>query len=255
MVQTNPAQIFLTEAADLLTQIEEIALEVDPRATDPETINRLFRTFHTIKGSGAMFGFDDVAAFTHHVETALDLVREHALAFSPELVELILASKDCIDAMLNGGMGERPAVVENALRIVAALHALHPDKQPLPAETRAPAAPDQGGDRASDSVPTPNEIWRIRFRPSPGIMLGGTNPLALLKELRGLGACTIRAELGAVPPLETIKPDHCYILWNVVLPTNRGLNAIKDVFTFVEDGSEISIEGVAANKRRSAELF
>ena len=30
---------------------------------------------HTIKGSGAMFGFDDIAAFTHEVETTFDQVR------------------------------------------------------------------------------------------------------------------------------------------------------------------------------------
>ena len=41
-----------------------------------EAVNQIFRAFHTIKGSGAMFGFDEVAAFTHHIETLLDQVRE-----------------------------------------------------------------------------------------------------------------------------------------------------------------------------------
>ncbi|MBK8002224.1 MAG: Hpt domain-containing protein [Verrucomicrobia bacterium] len=50
-------------------------------------MNRLFRAFHTIKGSGAMFGFEAVAAFTHHVETALDRVREGQLALSQQPID------------------------------------------------------------------------------------------------------------------------------------------------------------------------
>ncbi|HEY9249092.1 MAG TPA: Hpt domain-containing protein, partial [Rariglobus sp.] len=90
MNSPDPASTFLLEAEDLLTQIEEIALEAGRQTADAEAINRLFRAFHTIKGSGAMFGFDAVAAFTHHVETALDQVREGVLVLDTALLELIL---------------------------------------------------------------------------------------------------------------------------------------------------------------------
>jgi len=47
---------------------------------DPELVARAFRVMHTIKGSGAMFGFDEVAAFTHELETVFDRVRKGTLA-------------------------------------------------------------------------------------------------------------------------------------------------------------------------------
>ena len=97
----TPSHTFLQEAEDLLVQIEVITLELRPGEVPGEPINHLFRAFHTIKGSGAMFGFDQVAAFTHHVETVLDRVRAGALTISEELLNLVLAAKDQIKALLD----------------------------------------------------------------------------------------------------------------------------------------------------------
>lgn len=85
------------------------------------------------------------------------------------------------------------------------------------------------------------ERFRICFRPSPDLMVSGTNPLTLLNELRALGECEVKADLAAVPLLETLQADRCHIAWEVILTTDKGLNAIKDVFMFVEDGSDLQI--------------
>ncbi len=100
MKQSDPAQTFLLEAEDLLAEIEETAIDLSQNPGDPEAVNRMFRAFHTIKGSGAMFGFDEVAAFTHHVETLLDGVRKGALEITPPLLSLLLAARDHIKTLL-----------------------------------------------------------------------------------------------------------------------------------------------------------
>jgi two-component system chemotaxis sensor kinase CheA len=76
MSGTDPAQIYRQEAADLLEQLEQTLLDQEHAPGDADLINTAFRALHAIKGSGAMFGFDAVAAFTHHVETAFDRVRK-----------------------------------------------------------------------------------------------------------------------------------------------------------------------------------
>ena len=113
MSQPIPNNTFLNEAEDLLGQIEEIILEVRPGDAPGEPIHHLFRAFHTIKGSGAMFGFDTVAAFTHHVETVLDKVREGIVPLSKELIDLILASKDQIKGLLGEAQGGSAVPLEN----------------------------------------------------------------------------------------------------------------------------------------------
>lgn len=240
MSQPNPVNTFLLEAGDLLGQIEEIVLDVDAASPDPEDINRLFRAFHTIKGSGAMFGFDDVAAFTHHVETALDQVREGSLKLSSELLEIVLAAKDQIKTLLDAAQGEAAVVPGSGEKIIEELAALTGHG----GATAATSTPAAAKPAAADVLP--RQTFRIRFRPDRALMVSGTNPVSLLNELRELGECTVVAKTDAIPPLGEIQADQIYFSWEITLTTGRGQNAIKDVFIFVEDGSKLSIEPVAA---------
>jgi two-component system chemotaxis sensor kinase CheA len=256
MNPANPSSTFLIEAEDLLDKIQETALELRPGEAVGEPIHRLFRAFHTIKGSGAMFGFDAVAQFTHHVETVLDKVREGEMPVSNELISLILASKDRIKALLDSAQGGPlipPDVGEQ--EIVSRLNALLPGaaaSSPAlahrdPSLTQVPALQVEAAEESSPAAtPKITQTFHIRFRPNPSVMACGTNPVLLLNELRALGPCSLVASTDAIPCLEELQPDQCYLAWEVTLHTDRGLDAVKDVFIFVEDGSEISIETSAA---------
>ena len=74
---------FKEEAYELLTELEASLLELEETPDNMELIGSVFRAMHTIKGSGAMFGFDDVANFTHEVETVYDLVPRRGARLVP----------------------------------------------------------------------------------------------------------------------------------------------------------------------------
>lgn len=247
-------QTFLLEAQDLLLGIEETALALSPGQPVGEPIHQLFRAFHTLKGSGAMFGLEAVAAFTHHVESALDGVREGRVPVTADLIDLILRAKDHLELLLDtaqdplvrrdpadpGEAGQPVAREPDGTDIVAAFAALLTNTSPSEeAKTsQLPAPPAHAPDRIAASLQT----YHIRFHPHRGILAAGANPVALLNELRTLGPCHIVADTGAVPPLEELQVDHCYLAWDITLVTNAGPDAIKDVFIFVEDGSQLSIQ-------------
>ena len=73
---SDPADTFRQEASELLEKLEAALLDLERSPADHDLINRAFRALHTIKGSGAMFGFDEVAAFAHEFESAFDRVRK-----------------------------------------------------------------------------------------------------------------------------------------------------------------------------------
>jgi two-component system chemotaxis sensor kinase CheA len=242
MNTNNPVQTFLIEAEDLLARIEEITLELSPNVPAGDLINELFRAFHTVKGSGAMFGFDTVAGFTHHVETVLDQVRDGRLPLSAELISLLLRSKDQIKALLDAAQNQQAPPVAAGAAIIAALAAL----QPAAAAAKSPGAPapETGGDAPTPPAgdDSPPQTFKIHFRPPPDLMISGTNPIALLNELRALGDCRVVADASRVPPLDQLQPDHCHLAWDITLTTTKGLNSIQDVFIFVGDGGELRIE-------------
>ena len=183
MSGTDPAQTYRQEAADLLDQLEQALLDLEHTPGDADLVNTAFRALHTIKGSGAMFGFDAVAAFTHHVETAFDRVRKGEVAASANLIAVTLSAKDLIRRLI-----EQPDSVAEAegAAIIDRLHA-------------ALAAPGANASAAPAAT-----TWRLRFRLPRDAMALGTNPLLLLDELRALGTCNIVTDTSLIPPLDAL---------------------------------------------------
>ena len=232
-------QSFREEAREILVDLEAALLELNENAGDLELVGRVFRGLHTIKGSGAMFGFEELAAFTHNLETAFDEVRNGRLEINPELVDLTLAALDQIRAMLEEGADGTAAADEAACnRILTQVRRMTGAASDQPAEEKAapPAACAAGGG--------PLREWSIRFAPGPDLMLNGTDPLLLLRELKQLGGLSVKASMAAVPPLAELDPERCYVAWEMVLATEVGADAIRDVFIFVEDHCELTIEPV-----------
>jgi len=224
------------EAGELLAELETSLLELEENPEDADLIGRVFRAMHTIKGSGAMFGFDEIAAFTHEVETVFDLVRNGKLAVTKQLLNLTLRARDTIKALLDCSLsGEEVDRVE-AEAIIAGLKQLVPPAgiESIPQVEQTTSDPAETG--------LGQQTWRIRFKPHPEIFLCGGNPSALLSELCELGASHVVAHMDAIPLLNDLNPEHCYIYWDVILTTNRGIDAIKDVFIFVEDDCELRID-------------
>jgi two-component system chemotaxis sensor kinase CheA len=231
----TPSETFLQEAQELLEQLEHTLLDLSEQPGNGELVDAAFRAMHTIKGSGAMFGYEAVAAFTHHVETAFDRVRQGKLVADETLIRLALAARDHIRRMI-----EQPGPDDDALAapILAGL-------QSLLAGGDAAAAPPSAGKNAQAATPA-QAGWRLKMRLPADAMQMGTNPLLLLDELRGLGTARIVADAAAVPPLEELDPAICHIGWTADLITTQPRSAIEDVFLFVLDDMKLEIEPLQA---------
>jgi two-component system, chemotaxis family, sensor kinase CheA len=103
-------QVFFEEAGENLDRMEQQLLEIDIESADDETLNSIFRCAHSVKGGAATFGFADVAALTHQMETLLDKLRRHELEPNAAMVDVLLQSGDALKAQLalhqSGGKGE-----------------------------------------------------------------------------------------------------------------------------------------------------
>jgi len=227
------------EAGELLAELETSLLDLEETPDNSDLINRVFRAMHTIKGSGAMFGFDEIAIFTHEVETVFDLVRNGKMTVTKRLLDLTLKSRDHISYLLSCQIGEK---VDRSRgdEIIAGLRQLLP--KPETDGKKSTNIQANNGSPHSDEELADESTWRIRFRPATNILLCGTNPLSLINELRELGSAHVVAQFDEIPQLSDLSPENCYIYWDIILTTTRGEDAIRDVFIFVEDDCEIKIE-------------
>ncbi|MFH0809930.1 MAG: chemotaxis protein CheA [Pseudomonadota bacterium] len=225
-------QAFREEAADLLVELESAVLELEDQPDDRATLDRIFRAMHTVKGSGAMFGFDRVASFTHHIETVLDKARSGQMAVTRRLIDLILASRDQISAMLD----DPNAGQEQRAEIEAALSEL------LASTGAGPAAVKETPKEAAPAY------FRIRIKMPREATTRGVDPLTLLRDLKDLGDCETTVFTDELPALPAVEAEQLYFYWDVILTTSAGLPAVKDVFIFVEEDGGISIEEVKPEK-------
>ncbi|PTS76626.1 chemotaxis protein CheA [Sphingomonas sp. HMWF008] len=226
MSQADPTAAFRIEAGELLDQIEQGLLDLGHRLDDYDLIDSIFRGLHTLKGSGAMFGFDALAGFTHHCESAFDRVRKRLAPATAELVAVILAAQDHMRALLDDTTG---ASTPAGAAIIERLHTAMDGASPV-------AAPAKSSER----------VWRLTFRLPLDAMANGSNPLMLLDELRALGESRIVALTDRIPPIGDLDPTECHFGWDVTLRGDISRNDIDDVFIFVMDDMELEIaEGEA----------
>jgi len=233
----NFRQAFQEEAREILVELEAALLELNENPGNKDLVGRTFRALHTIKGSGAMFGFDELAAFTHNLENAYDEVRNGRLRVTPELINLSLAALDQIKGMVELTDVDKSVSAD----ILAKLRELTGKSEPQNAKEAPPAS-----SAPAAAASTPTRDWRVSFSPGPDLMRNGSNPLLLLSELKQLGNLQIKASMTAIPPLAELDPERCYISWDMTLKTSATPESIRDVFIFVEDGCDLSIEPVSA---------
>jgi len=95
-------KVFFDEAEELLAEKERLLLAVDIAAPDPEDLNAIFRTAHSIKGGASTFGLNDMSEVTHVLESLLDRIRKGEMVLSAQHVDAFLAAKDILKMQLDG---------------------------------------------------------------------------------------------------------------------------------------------------------
>ena len=117
-------QVFFDEAEELLAEMERLLLGVDVAAPDPEDLNAVFRTAHSVKGGASTFGLSDMSEVTHVLESLLDRIRKGEMALTSNHVDAFLAAKDTLKMQLDGHRHGAPVDQEAVANVRMVLHDL-----------------------------------------------------------------------------------------------------------------------------------
>lgn len=229
---------FLEEANELIADLEDALLTLEENPDNMESVHRVFRVMHTLKGSGGMFGFDAVSNFTHHLENIYYQIRNEKLTLTKEILTLTLKSVDLIKELLKSPDQLPESVQQTYDKLVIEIKAVF---EKYNAEEKAA----ESNSKKSGLLKTDYkglQTYYIHFQPNSDILQNGTNPIYLIDELVSLGEAYVIADTSNIPKISEFKPDDCYISWEIILATRAELGDILDVFIFVEDESNIDIQ-------------
>ncbi|MBV8309991.1 MAG: chemotaxis protein CheA, partial [Planctomycetaceae bacterium] len=271
-------EMFFEEAREHLISLEEGLMDLERRQGDHAHLDKTFRAAHTIKGAAAMVGLEPIARFTHGIEAVLEKIRTGSLAVDSDIITTLLESLDHLAAMVEGyaagspvpGSGDLSQRLGDLLRVTPpgpapassrpAPEAGGPSRpEPdsvtgrpaptIPAPTESPlgppqpAAPAASSDDATGLQPdSPSSSYQIKLSPGPDTLRRGVNPLGVLDELRELGESTVTTDPQAVPLLDELDPERCYLSWTITVRTDAEPERLRDVFLFVSEDSNVHIE-------------
>ncbi|WP_338909814.1 chemotaxis protein CheA [Serratia marcescens] len=214
-------QTFFDEADELLADMEQHLLELDPLAPDIEPLNAIFRAAHSIKGGAATFGFSVLQETTHLLENLLDGARRQEMSLSTEIINLFLETKDIMQEQLDAYKTSQQPDAESFEYICQALRQLALEAQQ---QQEAPAA--------QPAVQQPV----VKPSAAPAAIEGG-----MRISLNGLKASEIPLMLEELGNLGEVKDPHqTEHSLDVTLLTSASEDDISAVLCFVLEPEQIS---------------
>ncbi|RZQ54679.1 chemotaxis protein CheA [Pseudoalteromonas phenolica] len=222
-------EVFFEESLEGLDAMEAELLNLEPGNEDMETINTIFRAAHSIKGGSGTFGFTSVSDFTHVLETLLDQIRDGQRALTAEHVNLLLKSVDCLRSMLAALQAEQEPDLTEANEI----------RQRFEVILGMAEEGSVTGDSAEETLSA--NTYQIDFKPHPHLFKTGNEPLYMISELAELGELETEVFYDAVPDIDSLNAEECFLAWRFFLTTDKSESAIAEIFEWVEDDADIEI--------------
>lgn len=173
-------QTFFDEADELLADMEQHLLGLDPQEPDAEQLNAIFRAAHSIKGGAGTFGFTVLQETTHILENILDGARRGEMQLSTDIINLFLETKDIMQEQLDAYKTAQEPNAESFNYICEALRQLALEAKGILPEAPAAAVVD-----IPAAAKAASRGLRLQL-----VDLKEKEPELMLEELSNLGSVT-----------------------------------------------------------------
>lgn len=228
---------FFEECAELLVSLDDNLEELSGAIGNREVLNAIFRVVHSIKAGAGAFGYTDLVSFTHTFEAALDKLREGTIVNTPQIMALLVRGGDVLASLVETAQhGGKPAPGFGA-EVLASLHELMDgDDAPAAEAPRVAAVPLNAPRR-----------WCIHFKPHAELFRHANEPLFLMRELGEIAQIEeILCDTGRLPALSDFDAEESYLAWQITLTSEQTETRLREVFEFVEDDCELTLEPLGA---------
>jgi len=233
--------IFAHESEQLLADMESALLSLETEPDDSETINRLFRAMHTIKGSSGLFGFNPIVAFTHEAESVLDKVRNGERAIDADLISILLDSKDHTARLIDHCLSTPDAALPDALAAASIDLISRLSGKPSTCMQSSPTENSQLQSEGGGEISV-DDSWLISLEFRGDALRNGMDPLSFIRYLKTLGEIKeILALTPNMPDGDAMDPESCYLHFKIAFKSGASKQTIEEVFEFAADDCDIKI--------------
>jgi two-component system chemotaxis sensor kinase CheA len=239
-VSDELAEVFVAEGRELLDQAGEALAALRRAPGDGPALERLFRAFHTLKGSAALMGFGAMAQVFHAAEDRLSAVRAGQGALDASLADALVALADQTEAWLDETAATGAAPASGAAGALLA----QLGSAPTP-ELASPSAGPPDFAHALTAAPglAPGRYVAVRYVPGPDAYFRGEDPLGMVAALPGLAGLEMALRTPA-GDLEGYDPFACNLVLSALSTAPEG--QVRAAFRLVPDEVTLAAVEVAA---------
>jgi two-component system chemotaxis sensor kinase CheA len=235
-------EVFLNESKEIIGNLETDIVTLEENREDQEIINRIFRYFHTLKGSSGIAGFNIIYEFTHNLESLFDKVRSGEIMVNSDIIDILLDSMDWVKVELFSDSD-----IEDSGKVQAEL--TERINECMGSKPKAKAKEEDGdflsAVGAYSGVGSSERYFKITAEFKEDIFSNGIDPLMVMEDLSNLGEVMIsNIDQKRIPDFYKMDPEKCFMSWEIILKTTYDEMKLRDVFIFVMDDNDIEIENV-----------
>jgi two-component system chemotaxis sensor kinase CheA len=237
---------FVVEALDLATNVEEHLLSLERRPDDMDTLNALFRSFHTIKGGAGFMNLGAIVSACHLTENLFDALRTGQAPVTPTAIEASLqASGFVADQLTQLAQGAAPeSLAAMPAELEAILTQAIQGKQTVAAAPAAKPAAAAPSPQAAAPVAADGLDWEALYK---AVVPEGTQPVAAAEKATAAVKLTSQ---DARPITAQVKEDSIRIdavkLDALLEVAGESVQAANQASVLLEKLSQFQFEGQAA---------
>lgn len=247
--------MFIEESKEHLQAINAnlLLLENDPE--NIQIVNEIFRSAHTLKGMSATMGFEDMASLTHETENVLDMIRNHKLTITGDIMDVIFQSVDLIEGMVmnivEGGDGSADvsALVKKLRAIVAGDFSAMQTAAAAEAAVEAPAGKEAAGSERQhnldefaltvlkQSKEAGHNLFWIKVTLDEGCVLKAARAYMVFDQLESMGDV-----IKSTPAVEEIENERFDRSFELVYVTMQPADKIRQTIANISEIREVELE-------------
>jgi len=216
-------QKFVEDSLDLLYALENNLLELEKKVDNQELIESVFRTIHTIKGAGGMFGFDLISEYTHSLENIFDSIRSGELKLSTDIFDITLRSVDHLRNLLKDSKLENHENQINHQLLSSVLEQIA-DKYVNEAKQSS-----TDNTQVSKVKPAGLKSWSILIQADDSFIFRGIKLLYIFQDLTELGDLHYaKHHFSILPETKSINE-----FWEIILVSDCKKEDIEEILLFI----------------------
>lgn len=247
--------MFLEESREHLQTLNSCLLELEHSPEDPDVLNEIFRSAHTIKGMSATMGFTEIAELTHEMENVLDLLRKNQLKANEDIVDTIFKCVDTLEQMVENISSESANNID-VTELVAKLVAIAKGES-------IPTAPPQEEAKEKEPVVSgvvvelnDTETTIIKKAMESGLQVFdikvSLSPNCLLKSARVYMVMNALDEIGdvlkSIPSSEDLEQENFESSFELIVATATEQTRVQQLLSSISEITEVIVESLELPK-------